>query len=282
MKITSPIMERARQAAELLQAARTIPTRAAKYVTRLAELAQATHFAERLPRSSTVEPRASWAENNPLHQYVGGHVRGRGIWKWDHYLEIYHRHLSKFVGSSGHLVEIGIFSGGSLEMWRNYLGARARITGVDIQPACSVYETEGTRIEIGDQADRSFWRDFVARAGSIDIVIDDGGHTHEQQRVTLEELLPHMSPGGVFICEDVHGVGNPFAAYSTALADQLNAFRRTDADIASNTYASITTPFQQLVKAVHFYPYMVVVERSDVAFERFVCERRGTEWQPFL
>ena len=56
---------------------------------------------------------------------------------------------------------------------------------------------ERTKIFIGDQADRSFWAEVRQTAPLIDIVIDDGGHLPEQQLVTLEELLPHVRPGGV-------------------------------------------------------------------------------------
>jgi hypothetical protein len=34
----------------------------------------------------------------------------------------------------------------------------------------------------------------------------------EQQIATREELLPHLQPGGVFLCEDLHGAYNRFAS----------------------------------------------------------------------
>jgi hypothetical protein len=58
------------------------------------------------------------------------------------------------------------------------------------------------KIFIGDEEDRKFWRRFKAEVPAVDIVIDDGGHQTQQQVVTLEELLPHLRPGGVYICED--------------------------------------------------------------------------------
>ena len=36
------------------------------------------------------------------------------------------------------------------------------------------------------------------------ILIDDGGHTMEQQIVTFEELYDHINDGGIYLCEDVH------------------------------------------------------------------------------
>src|SRR6266851_4236840 len=50
---------------------------------------------------------------NPLMSYFEANIKGRGIWKWQHYFDIYHHHFSKFVGREVHIVEIGVFSGGS-------------------------------------------------------------------------------------------------------------------------------------------------------------------------
>ena len=53
------------------------------------------------------------------------------------------------------------------------------------------------KVFIGDQADRKFWSQFRREVPILDLVIDDGGHEPEQQIVSLEELLPHLRPGGV-------------------------------------------------------------------------------------
>ena len=83
-------------------------------------------------------------------------------------------------------------------------------------------EAPGISIYIGDQADPQFWRSFKADVPSLDIVIDDGGHKPDQQRVTFEELYPHLSPGGVYVCEDIHGSPNDFATYLHSWASELN------------------------------------------------------------
>src|SRR5438067_9951054 len=93
------------------------------------------------------------ASANPLRQFFDARTEGRGIWKWLHYFDIYHRHLQKFVGTDAHIVEIGVYSGGSLDMWHDYFGPRARVTGVDIAPECRSYQDAQTKIAIGDQAD---------------------------------------------------------------------------------------------------------------------------------
>lgn len=98
----------------------------------------------------------SGGPSNALRAYFEANTEGPGIFKWLHYFEIYERHLVKFVGKDAHLVEIGVYSGGSMGMWHSYLGPRSRITGVDVAPICKMFENEYTRIAIGDQADRSF------------------------------------------------------------------------------------------------------------------------------
>ena len=112
---------------------------------------------------------------NPLKDYFESHTSGHGIWKWNHYFDIYHRYFRKFVGKKTSILEIGIYSGGSLDMWRHYFGAGCEVYGIDVREACRVYEGDGKRIFIGDQANREFWRQFREQVPSLDIVIDEAG-----------------------------------------------------------------------------------------------------------
>src|SRR5580698_2089804 len=70
---------------------------------------------------------ASDREPNPLMEFFDHHSTGRGLWKWRHYFDIYHRHLQKFFGKEVHVAEVGIYSGGSLEMWKQYFGPRCHV-----------------------------------------------------------------------------------------------------------------------------------------------------------
>jgi len=65
-----------------------------------------------------------------------------------HYLNIYDHHFCKFRGQEVNVLEIGIYSGGSLEMWERYFGTKANIYGVDINAACRIYETDRIKIFI--------------------------------------------------------------------------------------------------------------------------------------
>lgn len=237
-------------------------------------------FAERFPdKTAGIVPGA----DNPLERYFDQHREGPGIFKWRHYFEIYHRHLAKFVGKPVNVVEIGVYSGGSLGMWRSYFGPQATIYGVDIVPECRAYEGPGIRIFIGDQADPAFWADFLRQVPAIDVVIDDGGHEVSQQTASLEALLPHLSPGGVYICEDVGGRHNGFASFVHGVTDLLHerAALQHSADLERRDFTP-TNPLQRAVGSIHIYPFLYAIERTADPPAEFVSSKHGTEWQPFL
>src|SRR5215472_13475880 len=60
--------------------------------------------------------------SNALQDFFDARKTGRGIWKYTHYFDIYERHFSRFRGREVNVLEIGVYSGGSLEMWRDYFG----------------------------------------------------------------------------------------------------------------------------------------------------------------
>ena len=129
---------------------------------------------------------------------------GHLIDKWVHYFDIYERHFAPFRRSDVRLLEIGISHGGSLQMWRSYLGRRATIVGVDIEPRVADLAEPGIDVHVGSQSDPEFLGELVARYGSFDIIIDDGSHWYRDQSVSLDVLWPALSEGGVYLVEDVH------------------------------------------------------------------------------
>jgi hypothetical protein len=219
----------------------------------------------KLTQAPAGEPAA-----NPLQTYFESHAEGPGLWKWPHYFDIYHRHLARFRGHPVRIVEIGVFGGGSLGMWREYFGRDTHIYGVDIDPTCRELAGPDVEIVIGDQSDPAFWRAFLEGEPEIDVVLDDGGHTPVQQRVTLECLLPVIRAGGVYICEDINGGLQPFHAFVDGLTHPLSAIG----------YGSPRprTAFQSQVASVHRYPLVTVIEKPPAGASSFESVRRGTLW----
>jgi len=152
--------------------------------------------------------------------------------KHSSYFQVYDELLSKYKNRPITFVEIGVLNGGSLFMWRKFFGPDARIIGIDINPVARRWAADGFEIYIGSQSDGAFWDNFFSSVGDVDVVLDDGGHTNEQQIITAQKCIPHIKDNGMLVVEDVHAsylpsFGNPskysFINYVKFLIDGVNS-----------------------------------------------------------
>lgn len=146
--------------------------------------------------------RSRYNYNGPLLDIFSGH-QGTVVHKWHHYIPLYDRYLSNRRGNVRFL-EIGVSKGGSLEMWRRYLGDSAAIFGVDINAACMKYDGLFGSVRIGSQSDPEFLRSVVQEMGGVDIILDDGSHRMADINKSLSVLFPMLSEDGLYIIEDLH------------------------------------------------------------------------------
>ncbi len=204
---------------------------------------------------------------NELESHFRSNTK-RLIHKWNHYFEIYDRYFRTYRGQPVTILEIGISQGGSLQMWKEYFGAQAQIIGMDIDPRCKQFEEDRIQVHIGSQSDRNFLRELKNKIPKIDILIDDGGHTMEQQIITFEELFDHIKEDGVYVCEDLHtsywfeyGGGHKrkgtFIEYSKNFIDYLNAFHSKQNSLKVNS-------FTKSVHSIHYYDSMLIVEKRNM------------------
>ena len=122
--------------------------------------------------------------------------------KVTNYFQIYVDLFSHLRGKDCTFIETGVLNGGSLFMWRNWLGDKARIIGVDLNPVAKQWEQFGFEIFIGDQGDPAFWETFYLSVGSFDVLLDDGGHQSFQQIVTLSEAIKAAKNKCTIVIED--------------------------------------------------------------------------------
>lgn len=122
--------------------------------------------------------------------------------KWSSYFQVYENIFSKYRNKKIKFVEIGVANGGSLFMWQNYFGKKAKIIGIDLNPNAKQLEKYGFKIYIGSQSDKKFWDNFYKKEGKVDLILDDGGHKNLQQISTVHHSLPFVKDGGKIVVED--------------------------------------------------------------------------------
>lgn len=202
---------------------------------------------------------------NDLEKYFHSN-NDRLINKWHHYFDIYDRYFNKYRGTNVVFLEIGIFQGGSLQMWKNYFGPKARIIGIDINPDCKQFEEDQIEIYIGSQSDPNFLEQLKNKIPAVDILLDDGGHTMNQQIVSFNHLYQHIKSDGIYMCEDTHtsywpGFGgglrrrSSYIEFAKNWIDDLHAFhyRKNHSKVNALT---------KTAKSIHFYDSIVVIEKS--------------------
>jgi cephalosporin hydroxylase len=198
-----------------------------------------------------------------LHRYFLNNSH-KSVNKWMHYFDIYERHLEQFRGTSPVMLEIGVSEGGSLAMWKEYLGKGAKIVGIDINPACKANEAEDIEVFIGSQDDPALIEQVLQKYPRLDIILDDGSHFMAHMIRSFELLYDHVVPRGVYIVEDTHtcywpefGGGlkrpNSFMEFVKDRLDDINAVHAREALPVSS--------FTRTTGAICCYDSVVVFER---------------------
>lgn len=165
---------------------------------------------KRLPTSVDFEATpAQWSAYQPADRLskIFAEHKGRPADKWLQYLPVYDRYVGEALAKFGpkiRLLEIGVSKGGSLELWRKFLGPDATIVGLDIDPECANRFDPPNKVFIGSQDDSTFLRSVVAEMGGADVIIDDGSHIGRHQNTSFRTLFPELSEGGTYIIEDLH------------------------------------------------------------------------------
>ena len=199
--------------------------------------------------------------------------------KWDHYFDIYERHFYKYQNRDIILLEIGVSNGGSLNMWSNYFGENTKIYGIDIDPRCKEFEKNNIEIFIGSQSDKNFLEKVKNKIPKVDILIDDGGHSMEQQIITFNTLFSHIKDDGIYLCEDIHtsywlyfGGGykraGTFIEYSKNFIDRLNAFHSEEKGLKPDN-------FTRSVDSIHYYDSVLVLHKMKKIHQKISHQEKS-------
>lgn len=129
------------------------------------------------------------------------------VHKWHHYFDIYAKHFEPYRDRPIRMLEIGVFRGGSLRMWKEFFHPDSTIVGIDIDPSCQAHEIADRNVfvRIGSQAEPAFLDAVNGEFGPFDIILDDGSHKTHHQLVSFGALFRDaLKDGGCYMVEDVH------------------------------------------------------------------------------
>ncbi len=113
-------------------------------------------------------------------------------------------HYEKLIGEFRNLpctlIEIGIGSGASLKMWREWM-PNSTIYGIDINE----YKGEGFRTFVSNQNDTQNLNHILQQTGHFHLLIDDAGHDRKDQKACMDFMFDRVEVGGWYIIEDLGG-----------------------------------------------------------------------------
>jgi hypothetical protein len=136
-----------------------------------------------------------FSENNQLAKWVS-HKHS--------YVESAYGELFKRIRSTKQILEIGIWTGGSHLLWRDYF-PEATIYGLDIA-YCAAVANQPRIVQILADAYTEKTADLF-KDGFFDLIIDDGPHTLQSMKLAINYYLPKLSETGIMCIEDIAEYG---------------------------------------------------------------------------
>jgi hypothetical protein len=105
-------------------------------------------------------------------------------------------------------MEIGIYDGESIKLWRDYF-INAEIVGVEYNLPYSLEKLGDTPTDRmtfinGDQSKEEDLIKLSQQYPEVDVIMDDGSHMMRDQQITLAKLFRSVKPGGIYVLEDLH------------------------------------------------------------------------------
>jgi predicted O-methyltransferase YrrM len=119
------------------------------------------------------------------------------------YLEIYDLLFAKFAQKKIRLLEIGVFNGGSLAMFKDYFPPGSEIHGIENQAVNA--SLDGVAVFFGN----AYTDEMLSVLGEYDIIIDDGSHALADVQFFIKGYLDKVRPGGLLIVEDIQQDAKP-------------------------------------------------------------------------
>ncbi|MBW8761092.1 MAG: class I SAM-dependent methyltransferase [Microbacterium sp.] len=203
----------------------------------------------------------------------------------------YERHFRELRDEAVRVLEIGVggygyerYGGGSLRMWKRYFH-RGLICGLDIFDKSQFDEARITTI-IGDQSAPDTLRAISDEYGPFDVVIDDGSHVNEHVMTSFRMLFPLLSPGGVYVIEDLWTAYQPSyggqAVPDSGANTSLGMLKSLVDSIHHLDRPGVADEFGPMLTGMHVYHNIAFLEKGrnfEGMIPSWVADMKGSSVQ---
>lgn len=126
------------------------------------------------------------------------------------YIPAYQRLFQQKKETASRVLEIGIGSGGSLQLWNDYFSS-ADIYGIDpnynhphLDRFPRIHQIREDAYTMG-----CINNNFISKNIQFDVIIDDGPHSKNSQTMAMQLYFPLLTKDGVIVIEDVQDFLDP-------------------------------------------------------------------------
>ena len=188
------------------------------------------------------------------------------------YMHAYARCFAPFRKKPIRFLEIGLHEGNSVQLWEEYF-PKAELHFIDIDLSLVKYHSKRAHYHQCDQENPIDLAFFLQKMpGPFDIIVDDGGHSSQQQVTSFLTLFRSLKSGGLYVIEDLHGCYK-FAVKGKRttmdllkkMIDELNFIGTKtscgDQDKVPPELLHEMTFFRKEIRSLSFWSNLVMIER---------------------
>jgi len=162
------------------------------------------------------------------------------------YTEIYFDLLKEKRDQIEKVMEIGVWKGGSLRMWRDYFPF-AEVIGLDNHSEL-LFEADRIKCFYAEQNEPETLIEAVKNCGKFDLIVDDGSHVLVHQLSSFKNLFPFIKEGGMYAIEDV-------------FIETLDQVKEELKDYSFKVYPSQIAPFRYQGTDIFFTYNLVIISK---------------------
>lgn len=221
-------------------------------------------------------PSDHTSEKKKLKKLYDGYKEAHFFDHWLEYADRYQLHLPnpKNIRKKKRkirMLEIGVQSGGSVRVWKQYYGNNLVYTGLDADSRCKRSESpeENIFIEIGSQENHEVLKSVCDKYGPFHVIVDDGGHTNNTITNSLLYLFPRsscMHHRGIYVIEDTHTVASEgsygISEIPAGLFASMHTYWAANQTMPSN-YDEKFSVFAGKIEEIHLYDSMIFISKGE-------------------